>query len=86
MTLVVIMIIIQLLVPIELFSTKELPAMVPHRHPHITIVLEMIERHLRAVEDCLQRHLSKETIDYASACSEKKSKIAINNILTLCVV
>ena len=68
------MIVIQLLVPIELFSTKELLAMVPHHHPHITIVLEMIER------------LSKEKIDYANACSEKKSKIAINNILTLCVV
>ena len=60
--------------------------MVPHRHPHIAIVLEMIERRLRAVEDCLQRHLTKETIDYANACSEKKSKIAINIILTLCVV
>jgi len=37
--------------------------MAPNGHPRIGIKLDVIERRLRAVEDRLQRHLSKEKID-----------------------
>ena len=33
--------------------------MAPNIHPHVAIFIVMVERSLRAVEDCLQRHLSK---------------------------
>ena len=49
------------MVPTVVFGTKETLAMVPNCHPHVAILIVTSVRLVGAVEDCLQRRLSKTT-------------------------
>ena len=63
----------QLLVSREVSSTKEVPATIPNTCPHITIFIIMMERSIRAVDDCLQCHLSKDKKNWVKLHISKKA-------------
>jgi hypothetical protein len=59
LTIFVVGAVMQILIPVKVFGSKEALTSVPDMHPRLAILIEMIERSAGTVEDPLQRQLRK---------------------------
>ena len=79
LTIFVVGAVMQILIPVKVFGSKEALTSVPDMHPRLAILIEMIERSAGTVEDPLQRCLTRKTRLIMQPIKNQQSN---NSILT----